>query len=224
MILSLRLRLARAATGLDQIELAEALGVRQQQISVWERGSATPRADTLAQIAQTVDVCLDWLVSGSGFMYNHDYWLDLIKWFSRQLVLHTVRRAVIVRWPQFEIERLGFLLDTSGGCLSAVGLRKGSGRYGNWPTWSANDAHAYADILSDLGKRHIPVGHVTLSEPEGRVLHLGDLSQLFTRAVFDAGFLPGEIAGIPPEIIGPFSIQPYETLKLSLPEDDEPTP
>lgn len=192
--LSNRLRLARSAKALDQQTLAAALSVRQQQISLWERGLATPRANTLSEIAQATDVSLEWLLNGTGFMCNKEYWPDLIKWFSLQLALHTVRRAVIVRWAQDEIERLAFLLDTETGCLSAIGLRKG---YNSWPLWSRRDVDAYISILNDLEKQHLPVGHVTLTANEREVLHLADLSQLFDRATFDEEFISHERASLP---------------------------
>jgi transcriptional regulator with XRE-family HTH domain len=48
---STRLASARKAAGLDQTELAKALGVSQQTVSEWERGESTPRPKRMKAIA-----------------------------------------------------------------------------------------------------------------------------------------------------------------------------
>lgn len=61
-----RLRLARESVGLTQVELAQRLGVRQNQVSQWESGNTGPKRDRLAALAATVKSSLEWLLSGIG--------------------------------------------------------------------------------------------------------------------------------------------------------------
>lgn len=61
-----RLRFARTAAGLTQVALAQALGIRQNQISVWEAGTSGPHRDRLPIIASKVGTTVDWLLTGKG--------------------------------------------------------------------------------------------------------------------------------------------------------------
>lgn len=61
-----RLRLARTGAGLTQDALAQALGIKQNQISVWEAGTTGPKRDRLPIIAAKVGATIDWLLAGKG--------------------------------------------------------------------------------------------------------------------------------------------------------------
>jgi transcriptional regulator with XRE-family HTH domain len=54
-----RLKEFRKARGLSQVRLAELIGVSPRVYNRWERGIATPRLDTVVQIADILDVSLD---------------------------------------------------------------------------------------------------------------------------------------------------------------------
>lgn len=52
----------REAKGLTQAELAKRAGVKQNQVSNWESGRNTPRAEALKQIAAVLECSIDDLV------------------------------------------------------------------------------------------------------------------------------------------------------------------
>jgi len=57
-----RLKNTRIAAGLTQAEMAERLFMTQQAYSKYEKGLATPNPETLARIADLLDVSLDFLL------------------------------------------------------------------------------------------------------------------------------------------------------------------
>lgn len=62
MNLSERLVELRKERNLSQLELAEALNVSRQSISLWERGSTTPSLDKLPLLAEFYDITIDELL------------------------------------------------------------------------------------------------------------------------------------------------------------------
>ena len=69
MDLGMRIRQAREARGLTQVELAAAAGCQQNTISALERGVTTvAKADTLFGIADALRVSARWLAVGEGTM------------------------------------------------------------------------------------------------------------------------------------------------------------
>lgn len=59
-----RIRAARKEAGLNQGELAQALGISQPTVANWESDVHNPRQQMLARIAQTLNASLGWLASG----------------------------------------------------------------------------------------------------------------------------------------------------------------
>jgi transcriptional regulator with XRE-family HTH domain len=59
-----RLYQLRREHGLSQEKLAGRLGVTRQAVQKWEAGASRPDMDNLLLLAQTLDVSLDWLVTG----------------------------------------------------------------------------------------------------------------------------------------------------------------
>ena len=55
----------RAARGMSQLELAEALEVSRQSISKWETGAAVPELDKLVRLSDVFGITLDELVRGA---------------------------------------------------------------------------------------------------------------------------------------------------------------
>lgn len=53
---------ARKKAGFTQIELAEKIGVAQQQLARWETGGRNPKLDALRKIATACGVPLDDLI------------------------------------------------------------------------------------------------------------------------------------------------------------------
>lgn len=56
----------RAARGMSQGDLAEALDVSRQSISKWETGGAVPELDKLMKLSALFGVTLDELVTGEA--------------------------------------------------------------------------------------------------------------------------------------------------------------
>lgn len=54
-----RIRLARAAAGMTQVQLAAAMGVAQQVISAWEKGLYGPRDIKRIRLARILDTTVD---------------------------------------------------------------------------------------------------------------------------------------------------------------------
>lgn len=59
-----RLRLVREKRGFTQIKLAQAIGAYASQVSKYETGEVMPEGETLATLAEVLDVSLDELVLG----------------------------------------------------------------------------------------------------------------------------------------------------------------
>lgn len=60
-----RLKELRDSSGLTQVKLAEQLGVVQQTVAKWEKGTASPDPDTLVLIADIFGVSADYLLGRS---------------------------------------------------------------------------------------------------------------------------------------------------------------
>ena len=60
--MSEKLKAAREAAGLTQVELAEKVGCKQKDISRWENGNREPVASTLKKLAQALGCSMDDLV------------------------------------------------------------------------------------------------------------------------------------------------------------------
>lgn len=61
-----RIRKALRVAGMDQKQLATALGLTSSAVSVWVRGLGLPNLDTLHAVADACGVPRDWLVLGPG--------------------------------------------------------------------------------------------------------------------------------------------------------------
>lgn len=53
----------REIAGLTQIQLAEAVGISQSAIALWEAGRTMPRADKLSQLAKVLNCTVDELLN-----------------------------------------------------------------------------------------------------------------------------------------------------------------
>ena len=59
-----RIKVRREELGLTQLQLAQALGVTPQHISVIEKEKRSPSLDSLAKLAQELGVTTDFLITG----------------------------------------------------------------------------------------------------------------------------------------------------------------
>lgn len=62
--LAQRLKFARAGAGLDQQQIAEAVGASRPSVSGYERGLTEPSASVFVRWANATGVTLDWLAEG----------------------------------------------------------------------------------------------------------------------------------------------------------------
>ncbi len=60
-----RIKVRREELGLTQLQLARALGVTPQHISVIEKNKRAPSLDSLAKLAQELGVTTDYLITGT---------------------------------------------------------------------------------------------------------------------------------------------------------------
>lgn len=61
-MLSQRIRAARLAQKMSQVELASAIGVTKQSISNWENDNIQPSVDMLARISKALSTTTDYLL------------------------------------------------------------------------------------------------------------------------------------------------------------------
>ena len=66
------LRLARNAARMDQAELADHMGVRQQAVSGWERGISRPRRGDLQMLCSVLDLSLHDVLDAGGYCKGGD--------------------------------------------------------------------------------------------------------------------------------------------------------
>ena len=65
-----RLKVARIRCGLTQLALAELIDVPQSKIAIYESGMSKIRDDTIAKIADKLNVDAKWLKYGDQNIYN----------------------------------------------------------------------------------------------------------------------------------------------------------
>mgnify|MGYP000911678405 CR=1 FL=1 len=70
MSISLRIKELRQQKKLNQVQFSKHLGVSQASVSQYESGSRTPDSSFLAKVCETYQVNLNWLLTGSGDMFN----------------------------------------------------------------------------------------------------------------------------------------------------------
>lgn len=87
-----RLKSLRKAVGLTQQKLADALGITQTTVGMWEVNKSTMTDRSTRQICATFGVSYDWLTTGTGEMFEQS---------DEQLVNGTMQA-----YPQFgDLER-----------------------------------------------------------------------------------------------------------------------
>lgn len=59
-----RIKAARTLSGLEQIELAELIGIGRASIGSWERGETQPNATQFVRIARATGMTIEWLAEG----------------------------------------------------------------------------------------------------------------------------------------------------------------
>jgi transcriptional regulator with XRE-family HTH domain len=62
--LGLRLKIARQGRKLSQTELAERVGINQNNIAQYEAGKVLPKLDTIVKFSQELGCGIEWLITG----------------------------------------------------------------------------------------------------------------------------------------------------------------
>ena len=72
---SSQLKLALKQTGMTQVALSKASGVRQSAISAYCQGNGLPSAEALYALAKALNVSMEWLLVGEeGENQNSELW------------------------------------------------------------------------------------------------------------------------------------------------------
>ena len=80
-----QLRYLRLSRELNQVQLAEKLGVAKQSVSNWENGNIMPSVEMLEKIADFFDVSTDYLLGRFQKTSNNRYIIDATGLNSQQL-------------------------------------------------------------------------------------------------------------------------------------------
>ena len=80
-----RIRFLRQSRELNQVQLAEKLGVTKQSVSNWENDNIVPSVDMLEKIADFFNVSTDYLLGRDHKEWESDTVLDVTGLTQRQI-------------------------------------------------------------------------------------------------------------------------------------------
>ena len=90
---------------LNRVALAEAIGIKPQNISAWSVRGTVPAGDICLKIADYLNVSIVWLISGrEDGMSNEERWV-LSQWKSLDAVQKDTVRTLLNKW---ESDRTAF--------------------------------------------------------------------------------------------------------------------
>ena len=90
---------------LNRVVLAEAIGIKPQNISAWSVRGTVPAGDICLKIAEYLNVSIVWLISGrEDGMSNEERWV-LSQWKSLDAVQKDTVRTLLEKW---ESDRTAF--------------------------------------------------------------------------------------------------------------------
>lgn len=72
MSIGLRIKEIRSFLGLNQIDFAKKIGIKQSPLSQMEGGRILPSIDTLSEIIRNFNISYDWLIDGKGQMLKEN--------------------------------------------------------------------------------------------------------------------------------------------------------
>ena len=83
---------------LNRVALAEAIGIKPQNISAWSVRGTVPAGDICLKIAEYLNVSIVWLISGrEDGMSNEERWV-LSQWKSLDAVQKDTVRTLLNKW------------------------------------------------------------------------------------------------------------------------------
>ena len=90
---------------LNRVVLAEAIGIKPQNISAWSVRGTVPAGDICLKIADYLNVSIEWLICGKeGGLNNEERWV-LSQWKSLDAVQKDTVRTLLEKW---ESDRTAF--------------------------------------------------------------------------------------------------------------------
>jgi len=90
---------------LNRVVLAEAIGIKPQNISAWSVRGTVPAGDICLKIADYLNVSIEWLICGKeGGLSNEERWV-LSQWKSLDAVQKDTVRTLLEKW---ESDRTAF--------------------------------------------------------------------------------------------------------------------
>ena len=90
---------------LNRVALAEAIGIKPQNISAWSVRGTVPAGDICLKIAEYLNVSIEWLICGKeGGLNNEERWV-LSQWKSLDVVQKDTVRTLLEKW---ESDRTAF--------------------------------------------------------------------------------------------------------------------
>uniref|UniRef100_UPI0039AEEE12 helix-turn-helix domain-containing protein n=1 Tax=Empedobacter brevis TaxID=247 RepID=UPI0039AEEE12 len=72
MSIGLRIKEIRNFLGLNQIDFAKKIGIKQSPLSQMEGGRILPSIDTISEIIRNFNISYDWLIDGKGQMLKEN--------------------------------------------------------------------------------------------------------------------------------------------------------
>ena len=102
------IRVARTEAGLTQTELAERLGIHQESVSRWERGTVTPSVSQVFRIAEALGIDAAWLMM-RGRMEQGEIAEELRT--QEQSVIHAITEQAKQLPPESRRELVKTLMD-----------------------------------------------------------------------------------------------------------------
>lgn len=85
---------------LNRVVLAEAIGIKPQNISAWSVRGTVPAGDICLKIAEYLNVSIEWLICGKeGGLNNEERWL-LSQWKSLDVVQKDTVRTLLEKWER----------------------------------------------------------------------------------------------------------------------------
>ena len=84
-MLAKRIRFLRQSLGMNQVQLADKLGVTKQSVSNWENDNIVPSIDMLVKIADFFSVSTDYLLGRDHVERNNGLTVDVTGLSPRQI-------------------------------------------------------------------------------------------------------------------------------------------
>ena len=104
---SQRIRTRRIELGMSQRDLSKAADISPPQLSRYESGLATPRADIASRIAKALNVHLAWLINGTGEKLAVPQGLPLQPMQMMQQSMQAMQQSMPVMQPSMQAMQQG---------------------------------------------------------------------------------------------------------------------